>query len=41
VQAQLHFVCLAAKFSEGGRWIRLGCKMGCCMKKVENHWSRV
>jgi len=25
------------KFSEGGRWVKLGCKMGPCMKKVENH----
>ena len=28
------------KFSEGGCWVRLGCKIGCCMKKVENHWVR-
>jgi len=28
------------KFSEGGRKVKLGCKMGRCMKKVENHWPR-
>ena len=29
------------KFSEGGRWVKLGCKMGRRMKKlVENHWFR-
>jgi len=28
------------KFSEGARWVKLGCKMGRCMKKVENHWFR-
>jgi len=27
------------KFSEGGRWVKFNCKMGRCMKKVENHWS--
>ena len=25
------------KFSEWGRWVKLGFKIGCCMKKVENH----
>jgi len=25
------------KFSEEGRYVKLGCKMGHCMKKVENH----
>jgi len=28
------------KFSEGGRQVILGCKMGRRMKKVENHWFR-
>jgi len=28
------------KFSKGGRWVKLGCKMGRRMKKVENHWFR-
>jgi len=28
------------KFSEGGRQVKLGCKMGRRMKKVENHWFR-
>jgi len=28
------------KFSEGGRWVKLGCKMGRCIKRVENHGSK-
>jgi len=28
------------KFSKGGRLVKLGCKMGRRMKKVENHWFR-
>jgi len=27
------------KFSVGGDKVKLGCKMGGCTKKVENHWS--
>ena len=25
------------KFSEGDRWVKLGCKMGHCIKEAENH----
>jgi len=28
------------EFSEGGRWVKLGCKMGRRMKKIENHCFR-
>jgi len=28
------------KSSKGGRLVKLGYKMGRCMKKVENHWSK-
>jgi len=27
------------KFLEGSRLVKLGCKMGRCMKKAENYWS--
>jgi len=26
-----------SKFSEEGCWLKLSCKMGRCIKKVENH----
>jgi len=29
------------KFSEGGRLVKLGCKMGRCMKKAESHCSKL
>jgi len=29
------------KLSEGGYWVKLGRKMGRCMKKVENHCPRL
>jgi len=29
---------MTGSFAEGGHWVKLGCKMGRCMKKVENHW---
>jgi len=28
------------KYSEEGLSVKLGCKMGRCMKKVENHWDK-
>jgi len=29
------------KFSERGRYVKLGCKMGCCVKKVKIHRDKL
>jgi len=38
---QMHYICLTGNFRKGGRQGKLSCKMGRCMKKVENHWFKL